>query len=190
MAVVTIPTRMSSTTPEGQTASPKPLLKVRVRGWFEQWYPWFFGFVVGVVVFYLNPAERTVYGALKGSLGSAVDAAAILAGFQGTALGLLLALLNTAPVKALRRMNLFSRLVNYHWQAILAMLVAMAASMALLAVQGVVTEFGEWSRWIAGGAAFVAVAASLAAFRVTSLMVMILALPNLDAPNTDGAAKH
>lgn len=34
----------------------------------------------------------------------------------------------------------------------------------------------------ARGVAFVVVAASLAAFRVTSLMVMILALPNLDAP--------
>lgn len=180
MAVVTIPSSISST--DAPAAARKPLPKVRLRGLFEQGYPWFFGLIVAVAMVIWNPPERAVYNALKGSLGSAVDAAAILAGFQGTALGLLLALLNTPPVKALRRMNLFGRLVVYHWHAVLAMLLTVGVSMALLAMQGIVAEFGEWSRWIAGGTAFVVVAATLAAYRVTSLMVLILTLPNLDSP--------
>lgn len=183
MVAITIPSQMTA---EDNPTKRKPSWKVRRRAIAEKGYPYFFGFVIAVAVVYWNPPESAVYNALKGSLGSAVDAASILAGFQGSALGLLLALLNTAPVKSLRRMNLFAPLVRYHWEAILMMLVTVGLSMALLATQGVINDFGQGSRWIAGAVAFMVVAASLAAYRVTSLMVKILTLPNLDSPDTGG----
>lgn len=148
--------------------------KARARGLFERWYPWGFGLLIAVAVLWWNPSAKALYDALKSSLGASVSAAAILAGFQGTALTLLFTLIGTAPIKALRRRGLFGQLVRYHWHAILAMLLAVGGSVSLLAVQGVVADFGDWSRWIAAGVAFIVVSAILTTFRVTSLMVLIL----------------
>jgi hypothetical protein len=183
----TIQSSMSVEAPPVSKPLREVMPKARARGLFERWYPWGFGLLAAILFALWNPPAKMVYDALKGCLGSAVDAAAILAGFQGTALALLFTLIGSAPVKALRRRGLFSELVRYHWHAILAMLIAVGGAMGLLALQGIVTDFGAWSRWIGAGAAFVVVAASLAAFRVTSLMVMILALPNLDAPENSHA---
>lgn len=182
MSAVTVPSSMSAETPPVSKPLAKALPRARARARFERWYPWGFGLLAAILVAWWNPPAKMVYDALKGCLGSAVDAAAILAGFQGTALALLFTLIGSAPVKALRRRGLFSELVRYHWHSILAMLIAVGGAMVLLALQGIVTEFGDWSRWIAAGVAFVVVSASLAAFRVTSLMVMIMAMPNLDSP--------
>ncbi|MBL0871635.1 MAG: hypothetical protein IBJ18_13775 [Phycisphaerales bacterium] len=178
---------MSAETPPVSKPLAKALPQARARARFERWYPWGIGLLAAILVAWWNPPAKMVYDALKGCLGSAVDAAAILAGFQGTALALLFTLIGSAPVKALRRRGLFSELVRYHWHAILAMLIAVGGAMGLLALQGIVTDFGAWSRWIAGGSAFVVVAASLAAYRVTRLMVMILMLPNLEAPENSHA---
>jgi len=175
MSVITLPTTLA------HMAAPRegPLkvaLKVRARGVWEYWYPWFFGGATAAAVMYVNLPREWVYDALRGCLSSAVDAAAVLAGFQGTALGLLLTLLNSPAVKKLREMGFFRRLVHFHLHAIVAMLAAVGVSMALLAVQGVTKDFGDWTRAIAGLVAFIAVAASLAALRVTTLMVKILSL--------------
>lgn len=146
----------------------------RFSAHFEQWYPWFFGLTCAAVVFVINPPDKVVYDALQSASGSAVSAAAILAGFQGTGLGLLLALLGTETVKTLNKAQLFNQLVDYQWHAILLLLLMVGVLVGLLAVQGVVPEFGGWSRWIASGLAFFATSAILAGFRVTRLMVMIL----------------
>ena len=174
MAAVTVPSSMSSDAPPVSGPLQKTMPKARVRGFFERWYPWGFGLLVSLLVLWWNPPAKPLYDALEKSLGASVSAAAILAGFQGTALTLLFTLIGTAPVKALRRRGLFGQLVRYHWHAILAMLLAVGGSVSLLAAQGVVPDFGEWSRWVAAGVAFIVVYATLTTFRVTSLMVLIL----------------
>lgn len=149
--------------------------RARRQAWWEQMYPWLGGVAVAIVAYLLDPSSKTVYDALKGCLDSAVDAAAILAGFQGTALTLLFSLLTTGPVQELRRRGVFEKLVSYHGQAILIMLIAVAIAMALLAIQGVRQDFGNWGREVCAVAAFVVASGSLATFRVTHLMIQILA---------------
>lgn len=182
MAAVTVPTEGGM----GQaTAAPSVRPRARARARFEQWYPWGSGLVVAATLVLLKPPPQAVYDAMKGSVGSAIDTAAILAGFQGTALGLLLTLLDTEPVNALRRTGHFEKLVKYHWQAILALFLTVGLAIGVQAVQSIwkYDEIGEGNRWIAGVILFAFSGAALSAYRVTSLMVKILLLRSISTIN-------
>ena len=155
-------------------AIPVPLT-VRAGKLWEELYPWMIGGAVGVAVYFWNPDGASVYKALDKSLNGAVTAAAVLAGFQGTALSLLLTLVNTPPIKKLHKLELYRPLVRFHAHAIYALFVCVVCSVLLLGIMGVRTSFGDWFRAVAILVSVIAVASSLAAFRVTYLMVKILA---------------
>ena len=147
-------------------------LTVRAGKLWEELYPWIIGVALGVGVYIWNPDGASVYKALDKSLNGAVTAAAVLAGFQGTALSMLLALVNTPPIKKLRKLALYRPLVRFHAQAIALLFACVVYAVILLGYMGVHSSFDKWSRYVAAIAAFVSVASSLAAFRVTYLMVV------------------
>jgi hypothetical protein len=147
---------------------------VRAGRFWEIWYPWIIGVAAGTGVYIWNQPPDAVYGALNKSLSSALDAAAVLAGFQSTALSLLLTLVNSQPIKKLRRLSLFRPLVWYHAHAIGALLICIVVFVLLLAVMGVHTTLGDWSRLVGAFVSMLVVAAMLAACRVTWLMVRVL----------------
>lgn len=114
-------------------------------------------------------------------LTGSVDAAAVLAGFQVTALTLLLSIADKPVVERLKKDGHYERLIGYHWQAILAVLVWLVASLILLAVQGStldasgkVADLGAITRWSAVIVASVCVTAGVASYRVTKLLVRLL----------------
>lgn len=114
-------------------------------------------------------------------LTGSVDAAAVLAGFQVTALTLLLSIADKPVVERLKPSGHYERLIEYHWQAILAVLVWLVVSLMLLAVQGGTADasgnavdLGRLTRWSAVVLAGVSVAAGVASYRVTRLLVRLL----------------
>lgn len=152
-----------------------------VRAQWERWYPSFLGGVSALLVAWWNPPAKETYDVVKGIVGSTIDTAAILAGFQGTALGILLGILGTAPVAVLRRSNHFATLVRFHWWAILAMLCTVVVAIAVQGLQSVwTTDFGVLGSLVPAVLLGVVVTAACASLRVTRLMVDILCLPNLD----------
>ena len=168
--MVTVPSQ-----PQTQIRPPKSVpFGVRAGRFWEMWYPWVIGFAAATSVYVWNPTPDAVYAALNKSLSSALDAAAVLAGFQSTALSLLLTLVNSPPIKKLRRISLFRPLVLYHAHAIGALLFCIAAFVLLLAVMGVYATLGDWSRLVGAFVSMLVVAAMLAACRVTWLMVRVL----------------
>lgn len=166
----TVPGHPERNAPPHGKASPE----ASRSGFIEMWYPWALGVAAGLGVYYFDPSADCVYGALNKSLASALDAAAVLAGFQSTALSLLLTLVSSPPIKYLRRVGLFEQLVWYHAHAIGALLLCIAFFVALLASMGVNDTFGDWSRPVGAIVSLLVVAAMLAACRVTWLMVRVL----------------
>ncbi len=159
---------------EQATQSVAPNSRLVWKGRIENWAPWGAGAAAAVVLLWWAPDSTAIYNTLKACVGSAIDAAAILAGFQGSALSLLLALMGTESIQALRRQKLFGRLVSYNGQAIFSLILVVGVAMVVQGIQGVKTGFDAEGRWIAAAMSFVVVAAVFAGVRVTRLMMRIL----------------
>lgn len=143
---------------------------------FERWYPLAGGAVSVVAVRYsgLSLAEGTTV--VDKVLPITVSAAAILAGFQATAQSVMLALLDSAAAKFLKRAEKFDLLVKYHWSAILALLLFVAVSIGVLISRSLAAPDSTVSWWTLGILVFLLGWASLASVRITRLMVKLLLL--------------
>lgn len=147
----------------------------------EHVYPWFFGLSVGVGMWVWQPATAATARALERFLSGSIDAAAVLAGFQMTALTLLLSIADKPIVKQLRELDFYDRLIGFHYAAISSLLSWLVLSLVLLAIQGgtadqsnAVADLGNATHWTAVVLTAVSTAALFASFRVMHLMVKLL----------------
>lgn len=148
---------------------------------WERCGPWFLGAAAGLGLWLWNPPGANTARAIERVVSGGIDAAAVLAGFQVTALTLLLSIADKPIVKRLKELGFYDKLIGFHWQAILALLVWLTLSLALLAIQGgttgpagAVVDLGPLTRWSAIILTVSCVAATCASFRVTRLMVALL----------------
>lgn len=148
---------------------------------FEYWWPWGFGLLAGLALFIFNPSTSRTAVALDRAVNGGLGAASILAGFQVTALTLMLSIADKPIVKQLRRLGFYDRLIAYHGHAILLLLGWLVLSLVLIVVQGgtldaqgKIADQGAWTRWSAIGIAVLASGAVAACFRVTLLTIKLL----------------
>ncbi len=165
----------------GRIVTGKVPLSRRVAALWEMGGPWIVGVLAGVGLWLWNPPGANTARAVERFLSGSIDAAAVLAGFQVTALTLLLSIADKPIVRRLKDLGFYDRLIGYHWQAIIALLVWLVLSLALLAIQGgtadsngTAIDLGATTRWSAIVLAAACVAATCASFRVTRLLVALL----------------
>lgn len=153
----------------------------RLRAAAEKWWPPAIGVAVGVFLLFLNPPTDRTSAALDRALQGGLGAASILAGFQITALTLMLSIADKPIVKGLRKLGFYDRLIIYHRESILLLLAWLVVSLVLMVVQGgtldangQVTDHGRFTRWAAIFVALIASSAVAACIRVTCLMIKLL----------------
>lgn len=163
-----------------KTPAPVPFGR-RLAALWEMGGPWIVGAIAGVGLWVWNPPGSNTARAIERFLSGSIDAAAVLAGFQVTALTLLLSIADKPIVRRLKELGFYDRLIGYHWQAIIALLVWLVLSLALLAIQGGTADtngtpidLGATTRWSAIVLTAACVAATCASFRVTRLLVALL----------------
>lgn len=154
-----------------------------MRGYWEMWYPWFFGTLSFAAVVYLAPDPVWLYKAMRGALGSAVDASAVLAGFQATGIALLLALINTSPIKRLARGRAYRKLVSYHFQTLVTLLILAVSATALQGYMAVEESFLGWDRLVLGLCAALVTCAIGCIWRISRLMFLVLTDPKIHEPS-------
>jgi hypothetical protein len=176
--VVTSPTNLDAR----PSARPLPIpLRRRLGALRESTGPWLLGLLAGVALWWWNPPTVKTAMAVERLLSGSIDAGAVLAGFQVTALTLLLSIADKPIVKRLKESNHYIRLIAFHWQAIIALFIWLLASLALLAIQGGTldgngkcADLGSFTRWSSILLVVTMVAATCASFRVTRLLVRLL----------------
>ncbi|MFM9958472.1 MAG: hypothetical protein ACKVZJ_10370 [Phycisphaerales bacterium] len=149
------------------------------RGRAEMWWPWGCGGAAFLACLASPPEPTWIIPAVKGALGSAVDASSVLAGFQATGISLLLALINTAPVKRLARTGTYRKLVSYHFQTLIALLFLAVAATSMQGYLAVETNFLGWDRLVIAVGAGVVVATVACVWRISRLMFLILVDPGI-----------
>jgi len=148
---------------------------------WEQVSPWLIAIGGGLALWIWNPPTDKTAHAIEKFLSGSIDAAAVLAGFQVTALTLLLAIADKPLVKRLKEAGFYNRIISFHWQAIFCLLTWLFISMVLLAVQGgtadcegKVADLGNLTRYSAVLLTVASLAAMCASIRVTRLLVRLL----------------
>lgn len=176
---------MSLTIPaqiEHEATLPAPTLSSyrRARRWvrvnFEK-----FGPGGGGVGFFLAclavPCSNEVWAsAVNRVLESVVQAASILAGFQATALGLLLAINSTELGRLLRHHALFGVMVRYQRSAVIWMLILATFSLVLLGLSGVDPHLWSRARLAGAGLVGLGVLALACTARVTLQLIALSGL--------------
>lgn len=147
----------------------------------ESWWPLVVGVLAGVVLYICNPATDRTAEALDRVMNGGIGAASVLAGFQVTALTLLLSIADKPVVKRLRNLGYYDRLILFHEQSIMLLLGWLVLSLVFIIVQGGtldseghVSDGGVWTRWSAIILIAVASAAVGACLRVTRLTIKLL----------------
>lgn len=148
----------------------------------EMWYPWFWGGVAMGLCAWFAPDPKWMYDAIKGALGSAVDASSVLAGFQATGIALLLALINSSPIKRLARTNTYRKLVSYHFQTLVTLLVLAVGATALQGYMAVEKSFHGWDRAVIAVCAGLVTCAVGCVWRISRLMFLVLTDPDIHKP--------
>ena len=153
----------------------------RVGAFWESWSPWLLGVAAGVALWWADPSTDRIAHAVSRFLDGSIAAAAVLAGFQVTALSLLLSVADRPIMTRLRRNGQEAKLIAFHWQAIVAMFLWLVGSLVLLLVQGgtlgtdgEATDLGQFTRWTSILLLVAMVAAICASFRVMRLLVKVL----------------
>lgn len=143
--------------------------------------PWLFAILGGSAVWYWNPPTKATASAIEWFLKGSIDAAAVLAGFQVTALSLLLAIADKPLVKRLKDGGFWNRIISYHWHAIVCMLAWLAISLIVLTMNGATAlqdgraaDLGSVTRWSAILLTTITIAALCTSIRVTRLLVRLL----------------
>lgn len=151
----------------------------RLGNVWERAYPIAFGLAAAFAFWKWNPSELDTWRAMERMLNGGISAAAVLAGFQVTALTLLLSVADKPIVMRLRELGFFDRLIGFHWRAIVALFMWLVLSLILLAAQGFIPflELNTWGDFVRRSAIAlvgVGVWALCASYRVIRLMVMLL----------------
>lgn len=159
---------------------PIPLARRLGAGW-EQVSPWLIAALGGVFLWIWDPPTSKTALAIERFLSGSIDAAAVLAGFQLTALTLLLSIADKPIVKRLKDAGFYNRLIAFHWQAIMSLLVWLLVSMTLLVIQGgtvssdgKVVDLERVTRWSGVALTVSCLAAICSSIRVTRLLVKLL----------------
>lgn len=171
------------TVPSSKAASETPKIPPsrKAGAIFESFCPVVVGTVAGTALAIWNPPTDKTAFAVEKLLTGSIDAAAVLAGFQVTALTLLLSIADKPIVTRLKKTGHYTRLISFHWHAIIALLFWLLWSMFLLAAQGGTldcngrcSDLQQFTRWSAvilvGGMVW----ATCASFRVMHLLVKLL----------------
>ncbi|MBX3381399.1 MAG: hypothetical protein KF805_14995 [Phycisphaeraceae bacterium] len=156
------------------------MVRGRTAGsYFEQWHPPAIGLLAAAIVAMLNLPSDETYKVISKALPSVVDAAAIFAGFQGTAIALLFTLAGSEPLKILKRQGKSERLASFIMWAFVSMLALVVAAILVQSIQAVYDDFGTWASYVAAFVVFFLVFASLCAVRAIRLLSTLLMLPDL-----------
>lgn len=147
----------------------------------EIFCPLLIGLAAGIVLLACNPPTSKIAPAVERLLNGSIDAAAVLAGFQTTALTLLLSIADKPIIKRLKAAGHYNRLISFHSQAIVALLFWLGSSMVMLAIQGGTldkdgkcADLHEFTRWSTVVLVSGMAGATCASFRVMHLLVKVL----------------
>lgn len=146
----------------------------RARQRFEAWYPTLLGAVVAGGFWIWPPSAQNRTDMLDEVLPILVSAVAILAGFQATAQSVMIALLDSPAVALLKRINHFQRLISYHRDAIVALLLFVLISIVVLSVRAIAADGESVDVWVFAMLLGVLAWAMATTHRIISLTVKVL----------------
>ncbi len=140
----------------------------------EAWYPRLLAIVAGVVIWRTDLSEAHVGTLIADILPIAVTLATVLAGFQATAQSVLVALIDSAAWKYLQRIEHDQRLVDYHWESILSLLLFITLSLAVLIAKAVSVQVASFTSLLPAAFGGLLIHSGLCCFRIMRLMVYLL----------------
>jgi hypothetical protein len=165
----------------GELPPPGPL--ERLQTWYEdvqgarrheQYGPSAWALVAGGVAGGLGLSLTAVQGLVVSLVPSALTVAALLAGFQTTALSLMLVLMKTPALVALRDTVHYGRLVQYFWAASRTLCAFIAVALLVLALTSIHVQIPGHTRIVPAVLAFTFVRSALSSLRVNRLMTKLL----------------
>lgn len=146
----------------------------RISQRIEAFAPVVFGLAVFVGIWRAGLTEEQVGKLISDVLPTAVTVATVLAGFQATAQSVLIALIDSAAWKYLQRLKHDHRLVNYHWETIVSLLVFVGISLGVLVAKALGLPVGQSTVWVPGLLGATLVHSGTCSIRIAHLMVVLL----------------
>lgn len=168
-------TAMSSLPPPSGFAKLKKWFREhRVALFLEGTHPLLLGTAAAIAVWWSVLTEDQVSKLLEDVLPTAVTVATVLAGFQATAQSVLIALIDSPAWRYLQRLKHDHRLVNYHWETIVSLLVFVGISLGILIAKAVGVPVEKSVNVVPAVLAASLVHAALCSVRIARLMVVLL----------------
>lgn len=151
---------------------------IGLRGWLERLYPLAGGVACALVMAKAGVSKPQFDSLVKDVVPVAVSVAAIFAGFQGAVHAILLSMLRSRVVRAMRKEDMYGRLIGFIRSGFGTLTLFVAASIFVL-VSISLNKFPDYAaKWTAAGLLGLFVWALLASVRVTLVEVRMLHNPD------------
>lgn len=152
--------------------------RIRLSRLWEMWYPLLGGVAVAATVYAASVNKESFDKLLKDVVPAALSIAAIFAGFQGAIHAILLTLLRTRIVRAMRKTDSYKLLISYVGAGFATLMLFVSCSLSVLAI----TAFDLYPEKLVRSGAAVLIGlfawSLLASVRITVLEVKLLNHPD------------
>lgn len=164
--------------PSNKERIKKLIARLHLGLWWEKLYPLLAGIACGWLI-YRTAIDKRVFGALlKDVIPAALSIAAIFAGFQGAVHAILLTMLRSRIVRAMRRTDAYDRLISFVRAGFTTLITFVIAALTVLVLNSFDALSDRAVKWSAAILIALFVWSLLASVRITLLEVKMLASPD------------